>query len=284
VAAPVALRLLATRSRGDAPEVRRARPPRAVLATVTSTWLVPFTRGVEGLVARRLWLAHLREDARLLPLRWMPLVVAGAAVALCLVPSEALAPLAAKGASFPVRAAVVLPIPAILAGMLAVLAQVASDDHAAAWLLAQSGLDPSRMAAAQRGAGRALFLAPLILLLALAHVLAGTAPLRATTDLVLVALVFELSQRLFQMRHACWPFSRPRGAPPDDAVIILACALVPLAAIVIGWMAMIYETAWWGKLLTIAFVAWWLGLARREHERMLRADRLRLEIADPVKG
>jgi len=284
VAAPVALRVLATRSRGDAPEIRHARPRRSLLAPATSAWLAPFARGLEGLVVRRLWLAHLREDARLLPLRWMPLVALGGAVALAFAPERALEPFASASGELPVRVAVILPVMATLAGMFSVLAQVTSADHAAAWLLAQSGLDPSRTAAAQRGVGRALFLAPIVALLALAHVLAGTAPGRAVADVLIVTLVFELSQRLFQMRHPCWPFSRPRGAPPDDAVIILACALVPLAAITIGWMALIYESAWWGKLLTAAFLLWWLRLARREHERMLRADGLRLEIADRVQA
>ena len=230
---------------------------------------------------RRLMIAHLREEWRLLILRPLPLLALMAVAVATLVPASRLGDFSGHGES-PFRLGILFPVAGVFAGLPGALVLLEGESYRAAWLLAQSGLDPERMTAAMRGIARGLFGAPLAMLILVVDLRSGAGWGATLSDLGLTLLLFEIVVRILQSRHLAWPFARPWGSPPDDSVLVMAVAFVPISATLLLWQGLVCERWWTARVITVLLLAAALVVADRHLSRRLRERGLSLELAAPV--
>lgn len=281
---PLAFRGFASRRRGEDLSPRAGRPRPAPLVALVAAWLRPFTPGREGFTVRRLLAGHLREDWHLAALRAWPIAVAGLLAGAAVVDPAQLAGLAEPAGALPVRgaalsvlAALYLPLPVL--GVL-----VASQDHRAAWLLAQADLDPHRLLSAVRGVVRGLALVPALAILGLLLVRCGASAQVVAGDLVVFGLTFEFALRVAQRSYLVLPFSRSWSSPPEDFVIAWAVGLVPVSTIAVLWMVIVHDPFTVGKAVTWALLVLGIALVERSSRRAVERAGLHLELAPPERS
>jgi hypothetical protein len=278
------MRGLLSGGRGEPLSPMRSGRPRIPVVPLIEILLAPFARGREGWLVRRLTAAHLRDDPQTLgALGLIPLLLLFEGA--ILFDRSLLAALAVPAESVPVRIAFLFTLPAVLFPLSMMPSLVYSSDARAAWILATAELHPHRLLAAQRGVARGLTLVPMLVVFALLHVFAGTAPALVVSDLMLSWLVWEAACVAIQSIYPVMPFSRVREGGGME-LLAVSVMMMPVWMMLSAWTVLGYELLpWWtGKVLTWTLLGSLVLYLRRRLERNVGERALPVEFAPPVKA
>ena len=233
--------------------------------------LAPFLPGAEGWVTRRLLIAHLRDDWRMVasalagPIMFAVMLFAAGH-------DDALDPDATHSALLSIRFAFWVPFLA----PTAFLAMLGSSRPEAIWPVALADLDGARLLSAQRRVGRVFLLVPMLGVYGFRALQLGAPGLWALGDAALLALLWENGVLVLQERSRTMSFGRRIGHDQDvKRVVVMLISFV----FSVGNALLIYA---YTVNATGAAVAWGLSLALhallRRRLRTARGQRLKMDL------
>ena len=258
VTASLVIRTMARSGRAEAREARTSGRGRG--RSWLDAWFRPWLPGDGAVVARRLLMAHVRED-------WHFALRAGAVpfvVVVILVTGRVdggAAALVGPGEGFRLAH---LVLPGLATGALAALvATTTSRLREAAWVVAVSPAADARWDALQRGMVRALLLPAAGGLWLVLHVIAGSPPWVVLDDLALLVLLHESVLRWTQIAQWRAPFTLDPSFVDGrvlGASVLGAFTVLPATG---AWLVFVHARFAWGPPLTYLLLGLSIAGARR---------------------
>ena len=229
--------------------------------------LKPWTRSIEGWAVRRLLIAHLRDDWRVLgAIAVIPLMFAAMMLGVFFSSSKATwNEEVTTSALFAINFSFWLPMyaPMAFSGLLF------SSSPQALWPLALADLDGWRVLAAQRRVARAMILAPMLVAYACRALAIGLPWPWTIADVLLLTSCWEVSTLFLQGRMLTMPFSKAMSSYQDigrAATMIIAFVMSVGYLGIFGLVVASPKTAvvgWAVMLASLTFMRRWVRTRSR---------------------
>lgn len=244
------VRTIAGGGRADRVEARRSSDTQGRIRWL-ETLLWPWMPGVRALVPRRLVVAHLRDDWRvLLRLFHAPLMF----VVVMVGPLHDVGPLAIVADRDGFRWFHLFVIVMASVGVANMVALVSSSQRRASWVLVASPVAHGPWAAWQRGMARATSVPWAVLIVLGLHVAAGSTPWRIVDDLVVVLLTLEVAVRGIQRVQWRAPFSLDPSFVDGRFVAASVLSSMTVLPATVAYLAFVHAKFAWAPPLTWAML------------------------------